>query len=363
MNNIKSGFKKNYATVFTVINSTGNSIINFTTKAIINFITKSIIPFILFVLIGTTAAVHAEKNTLDYRLKWLFNTSVAGDIYADAKGYFKAAGLTVNVKEGSPEKNAIKELELGYADFGVASADQVIRALDKGAKIYVIAQLFQVNPMQWIYRADRPEINTLQDLKGRSIGITFGGNDETIMHTILAKAGITKNDVKITGVRYDFTPFLKRKVEVWPVYRNSQGVILQDKLAREGEDVRFFNPASFGINFVANSVVTSEAMLKKHPETVNKFINALLAGWEAAMDSENEAVTLDVVKKLDKGKSDEIRQKQLSATRKLIKPSASLKIGIIDTVAWKQTEAIMLNEKQIKSAVDIEARLINFFKK
>lgn len=306
-----------------------------------------------------TAVGHAEQNTLDYRLKWLFNTSVAGDIYAHAKGYFKDKGLKVNVKEGSPEKNAIKELELGYADFGVASADQVIRALDKGAKIYVIAQLFQVNPMQWIYRADRPKINTLHDLKGRNIGITFGGNDETIMNTLFAKAGITENDVKITGVRFDFTPFLKKKVEIWPVYRNSQGVILKDKLAKEGEEVHFFNPASFGINFVANSVITSEKMFKKHPETVEKFITALLAGWEAAMDPENEAITLDVVKKLDKGKSDEIRQKQLTSTRELIKPHASLRIGTIDTAAWKQTEAIMLKEKQIKKPVNIEKRLIH----
>ncbi len=52
-------------------------------------------------------ASHADEIELNYRLKWLFNTSVAGDIYADAKGYFREAGLKVTVKEGSPEKNAI----------------------------------------------------------------------------------------------------------------------------------------------------------------------------------------------------------------------------------------------------------------
>jgi NitT/TauT family transport system substrate-binding protein len=302
--------------------------------------------------------ILAEDIELDYRLKWLFNVSVAGDIYADAKGYFSEEGLSVNVKEGSPEKNAIKELELGYADFGVASADQVIRALDKGADIVVIAQLFQINPMQWIYRSDAPEIKTLQDLKGRNIGITFGGNDEIIMNTLFAKAGITRDDVTITGVRFDFTPFFKRRVDVWPVYRNSQGVILKDRLAKEGEGVYFFNPAAHGVNFVANSVVTSKKMITAHPKTVDKFLSALLKGWEAAMDPDNEVIALEVVKKLDKGKSDDIRQKQLAATRKLIKPSRAVKIGTIDIAAWKQTEEIMLKEKQIKKPVGIETRLI-----
>jgi len=320
---------------------------------------KSIFSILFFLLVFVFAAQSfAKASQVNYRLKWLFNTSVAGDIYADAKGYFKDAGLKVTVKEGSPEKNAINELELRYADFGVASADQVIRALDKGAEIFVIAQLFQVNPMQWIYRRDKPEIKTLQDLRGRNIGITFGGNDETIMNTLFAKADITKKDVIITGVRFDFTPFFKRKVDVWPVYRNSQGVILKDRLAREGEDVYFFNPADFGVNFVANSVITSQAMLKKSPDIVEKFLNALLKGWEAAMDPANEAHTLEVVKKLDKGNKDVIRKKQLNATRSLIKPSASVKIGTINMEAWKQTEEMMLKEKQIKKPVNITTRLI-----
>ena len=320
---------------------------------------KSIFSILFFLLVfGFAAPSFAKATQVNYRLKWLFNTSVAGDIYADAKGYFEDAGLKVTVKEGSPEKNAINELELKYADFGVASADQVIRALDKGADIFVVAQLFQVNPMQWIYRRDKPEIKTLQDLKGRNIGITFGGNDETIMNTLFAKAGITKKDVIITGVRFDFTPFFKRKVDVWPVYRNSQGVILKDKLAREGEEVYFFNPADFGVNFVANSVITSQAMLEKSPDIVEKFLKALLKGWEAAMDPVNEAHTLEVVKKLDKGNNDVIRKKQLNATRSLIKPSVSVKIGTIDMEAWKQTEEMMLKEKQIKRPVNITSRLI-----
>jgi NitT/TauT family transport system substrate-binding protein len=304
-----------------------------------------------------SVASHADEIELNYRLKWLFNTSVAGDIYTDAKGYFKEAGLKVHVKEGSPEKNAINELELGHSDFGVASADQVIRALDKGAKIMVLAQLFQVNPMQWIYRTDQPQIKTLDDLRGRNIGITFGGNDETVMNTLFAKASITSKDVKITGVRFDFTPFFKREVDVWPVYFNSQGVILKDKLEKEGERVYFFNPADFGVNFVANSVITSEKVWKNRPEVVKKFMDALLKGWEAAMDPANETDVLMEVKKQDKESNDELRRLQLIATRELIKPSAAVKIGTMDVEAWKQTEAIMLNEKQIKKPVRVETIL------
>jgi NitT/TauT family transport system substrate-binding protein len=134
---------------------------------------------------------YKEKTALDninYRLKWLFNISSAGDIWADVHGHFQKQGLTVTVKPGGPERDAIKELELGQAHFGVASADQVIRAVSKGAPIVVLAQLFQTNPLQWIYRPDKIKIESPTDLKGKIIGVTFGGNDETIMKALLARS-------------------------------------------------------------------------------------------------------------------------------------------------------------------------------
>ncbi len=320
---------------------------------------KKISILIVFFVLIFSYPVFSGQTRLDYRLKWLFNASVAGDIYADAKGFFKRAGLEVRVKEGSPEKNAINELELRHADFGVASADQVIRALDRGAKVVVIAQLFQVNPMQWIYRADQPEIKSLEDLRGRSIGVTFGGNDETIMNTLLAMANLTEKDVHITGVRFDFTPFLKNRVKIWPVYRNSQGVILEQRLAKAGEKVYFFNPADFGVNFVANSIITSQYMIKHRPGVVKAFINALLMGWEAAMDPANESEAVSIIRKLDRSTAEKTIARQLAVTRTLVKPSASVRIGTINTEAWKQTEKIMLSEYQIRKPVHVENCLIS----
>ncbi len=303
--------------------------------------------FVFFVC-GSSWAADEEYV---YRLKWLFNSSVAGDIYADEHHYFDKAGIKVKVKEGGPGKNVINELELGKAHFGVASADQVIRALEKGAELVVLAQIFQVNPMQWIYRASHPEIKELSQLKGKRIGITFGGNDDSIMTTIFAKGGISKDDVRITGAKFDFTPFLTGKVDIWPVYRNSQGVILEDKLAREGEQVRFFDPSSFGVSFVANSVITSGEMVREHPELVEKFMRALFKGWQKAMDPANEEAALAVIAARDKGNNDAIRKLQLDSTRALVIKDG---FGMIDEAAWKQTEAIMLEQGQIKRAVDVE---------
>ena len=316
---------------------------------------KAAVMFALVLFSINPAARGAEE--LNYRLKWLFNASVVGDIYAVDHGFFQREDLKVNVKAGGPERNAIREMELGQAQFGVASADQVIRAIEKGSPLVVLAQLFQVNPLHWIYRSQKVKIERLEDLKGKIIGITYGGNDENIMLTLLARANISEKEYTPYSVRYDLTPFYQEKAEIWPCYLNSQGVIIKQKLEKAGESVAFLNPADFGVKFVANSVVTSQRMLAEQPETVKRFVTALMAAWEDAIRPANESKAMQTLLKYDKTTAADLQKIQLEATRPLIKPTADTRIGTIDVEAWKQTEAIMLKQKQIAGPVHVETVL------
>ncbi|MFO8084583.1 MAG: ABC transporter substrate-binding protein [Desulfobacterales bacterium] len=309
----------------------------------------------------------AEKNRvpidqINYRLKWLFNISSAGDLWADVHGHFQKHGLKVNVKPGGPEHDAIKELELGHAHFGVASGDQVIRALSKGSPIVVLAQLFQINPLQWIYRPNHLKIDSPADLMNKTIGITFGGNDETIMKALLAKYEIDESKLTFFSVRYDYTPFYQGNVDLWPIYRNAQAVIIEKKLQEAQESIAFFDPHMAGIKFVANSVVTTQKILANHPEMVKNFLTALITAWTEAMDPVNSENVIETVHRFDWDTSPEIIRKQLNITRNLTLPLGDFKkggksFGKLDIPAWKETEQIMLNQKLIPEPVKIEQYL------
>jgi NitT/TauT family transport system substrate-binding protein len=320
----------------------------------------------LWILIGaltwlTVLGACGEKEQpleeVTYRLKWLFNISVVGDLWADAHGNFARHGLKVNVKPGGPEKDAIKELEMGHAQFGVASADQVIRAVSKGSPIVVLAQLFQVNPLHWIYRPDRTPLRTPLDLKGKTIGITYGGNDETIMRALLAKYDIKEDQVKLYSVRYDYTPFYQGKVDLWPLYRNAQAPIIGEKLRKAGERFDLMSPSGLGIRFVANSVITTQKMLDERPETVKRFMKALLEAWREALLPEHKDKAIETVLKYNPETPADIVKKQLPATRILMLPGPDSEFGKIDVAAWQQTEKIMLDQKLITAPVHIEKRL------
>jgi NitT/TauT family transport system substrate-binding protein len=295
---------------------------------------------------------------VNYRLKWLYNVSTVGDLYADAQGHFARRGLKVNVKPGGPERDALKELELGHAQFGVASADQVLRAASKGAPIVVLAQLFQVNPLHWIYRPDRTAFSSGGDLKGKRIGVTFGGNDEAILRALLARYGIAETEVSLFSVRYDYTPFYEGRVDFWPLYLNAQAVIIGKKLEKAGEVYAFLSPDQLGVRFVANSVVTTREMLAKRPGTVKRFLSALLEGWRDALDPRNQEKAIQVLLEADRETPEAVVRRQLSVTRDLTLPPSGAEFGRIDAVAWAQTEEVMRAQNLIPAPVDVESLLV-----
>lgn len=307
------------------------------------------------ILLLTRSVQAGDKVT--YRLKWLRNVSVIGALYAETHHLFAKAGLDVEIKAGGPERDAIRELELGYADFGEASADQVLRARAKGAPVVVIAQLFQVNPLQWMYRPEEIQIESLAALKGKTIGVTFGGNDETIMNTLLAEAGLNTSDVDLFSVRYDYTPFYRRQVQLWPVYRNAQGPIIAAQLDTAGEKAAFFNPAQFGVQFVANCVVTKARTVTEKPDLVKRFLSALLAGWQQALDPKNQEEALNTLQKYDPDTPRNTLEEQLQITRELIQPDTAAAIGKIDEKGWEQTEQIMRAQKLLPKKLDLKAIL------
>ena len=317
-----------------------------------------ILPACILLVMAMFVVTSAQANEkVIYRLKWLRNVSVVGTLYAETHHLFDKAGLDVEVKAGGPERDAIRELEMGYADFGEASADQVLRARAKGSPVVVIAQLFQVNPLQWMYRPEETQIRNLADLKGKIIGVTFGGNDETIMHTLLAEAGLDNSDVKLFSVRYDYTPFYRRQVQLWPVYRNAQGPIVGAQLDKAGEKTAYFNPAEFGVKFVANCVVTESRTLTERPELVKRFLAALLSGWQQALDPKNQEEAIKTLQKYDPDTPRQILEEQLKITRELILPKTALTIGTIDEKGWEQTERIMRAQKQLPLELDLKTIL------
>jgi NitT/TauT family transport system substrate-binding protein len=90
---------------------------------------------------------------------------------------------------------------------------------------------------------------------------------------------------------------------------------------------------------------------------VKRFLAALLAGWQQALDPKNQEEAIKTLQKYDPDTPRSILEEQLKITRELIQPNPALAIGTIDEKGWEQTERIMRVQKQLPVEIDIKTIL------
>src|SRR3974390_2746394 len=205
----------------------------------------------------TSGAGRAEE-AITIRLKWLHQAQFAGYYVAKEKGYYKAAGLDVTIEAGVPDFPAVQMVAGGSEQFGVTGADQILIAREKGVPVVALAVLYRKNPFV-LFALSKSGIDTPSKFPGKNIGVKIGGNEELIYRAIIKSAGIDKSQVTETPVKFDITPLLSGQVDVWPGYLINEVLAAKEK----GFDVNVICPADFGVALYADTLFTTEKMIKE----------------------------------------------------------------------------------------------------
>jgi len=305
---------------------------------------RAIASVILLALSALCATARAD-DAVTVRLKWFNQAQFAGFYVAQDKGFYKAAGLDVNVQPGGPDFPAIQMVTGGNEQFGVTGADQILIARSKGVPVVALAVIYRRNPFV-LFSLAKSGIKTPADFVGKNVGIKIGGNEELIYRAVLDKAGIDKSKFTEIPVKFDITPLLSGTVDVWPGYVINEVLAAKEK----GFDVNIIAPVDYGIDLYADTLFTTEKMLKEKPDTVRKFVAATLKGWDAAIAMPEEAAKITVTRG-DKLTYDH-ELAMMKASVPLLKPD-SKPVGYMDEAGWSSAQKLLLAAKFQKDPVDV----------
>lgn len=149
---------------------------------------------------STAAAVAADAGMLKMRFTQSGNTSSSWPLYvAEQKKIFEKNGLQVEVIIIRGATNVVRAVLSETVPIGRINPDYVIGAIEKGAKVKIIAANMEKIPYD-IYA--RPEIRTGADLKGKTLGVsTLTGGTTLMVHEVLEKAyKLKESDYKLLVV-------------------------------------------------------------------------------------------------------------------------------------------------------------------
>jgi len=157
---------------------------------------------------GAFAAPQAQAaDRLVVLLDWYVNPDHAPLIIAQEKGFFADAGLDVELIAPSDPNDPPKLVAAGKADVAVTYQPQLVLQVDQGLPLKRFATLV-ATPLNCLITLEDSPIHTIADLKGKKIGYSIAGFEDTLLSVMLRKNGLTLDDVTLINVNFSLLPAL-----------------------------------------------------------------------------------------------------------------------------------------------------------
>ncbi|WP_071393947.1 ABC transporter substrate-binding protein [Bacillus tuaregi] len=212
------------------------------------------------------------------------------------KGWFEEEFSKLNAKiewsEFTSGPPLLESLAANHVDISFLGDGALIAGLDKDLPFEVIAQTSNGKSNVRIITPNDSEIKSIEDLKGKKVGVASG----TTGHVYLAKAlkyhGLTLDDVRIINLQPDDaqSAFETKQLDAWAVWEPYKTNNVEKGIAKElNVDGEILAPGA---------IIARTGFAKEHPEMVEAYLKAYKksADWRIEHPDEASEIYAEVTK-------------------------------------------------------------------
>ena len=249
-----------------------------------------------------------EKKDIKVMMDWIIQGTHAPFFVAQSKGYYKDAGLNVQIDAGKGATNVAVSVAGGVYDFGWVDMPSMIKfnAQNPSSPLVAVYISFDDSPLAFITLKSK-NIRKPADLKGARIA----GGPGTAVHdtaSILFKAAKAEN-VKVNWLPVQLGPMVLRgEADGTGGFINSNIPALMD-VGIKFEDIYAVKYADFGANMYGLTLATTKAFIEKNPQTVRAMVKALNRGTIDTI--KDPAAALKIMKGVDAMMKEDIEKVRL----------------------------------------------------
>ncbi len=221
---------------------------------------------------------EAKLTHILLQADWYAEPEHGGFYMALLKGYYRDAGLDVEIRPLSPLVSAYALVGTGQAQMGLGTSDNLLIARAQGVPLKAVFPYFQHDPQGVMYHKESG-ITKLQDLDGRTVMIS------PILHYVdfLERSlHIHMNMIPVDG---SVAHFVQDKQFVQQAFLTSEPFA-----AMQGGAQPLVLPFWDTGYDPYRLVFTSDEFIQQHPEAVKAFIAATLRGWEEFLTQDKSEV-------------------------------------------------------------------------
>jgi NitT/TauT family transport system substrate-binding protein len=289
------------------------------------------------------ATAHAaDKVTI--QLKWVAQAQFAGYFVAKDKGFYKDAGLDVTINPGGPDVAPPQVIAGGGADVVVDWMPSALASREKGVALVNISQTFKHSGLELVCRKDTG-IKKPEDLKGKTVGIWYGGNEYPFLNWMSKldyKTDGSPGGVKILKQGFNVDPILQKQADcVSAMTYNEYWQVIDGGF--KPSDLVVFNYEKEGVATMEDGLWVMEAKLKDPAFVAKlaKFVKASMKGWDYAKAHEDEAVKIILATDTTGAKTEKDQKRMMGEIGKLLDPDSAE----LDPKDYDRTVGILMSGK------------------
>ncbi|MBN1849699.1 MAG: ABC transporter substrate-binding protein [Deltaproteobacteria bacterium] len=191
---------------------------------------------------------------------------------AGEKGYFQEEGIEAVFRTYPSGHLGLEAMFSEKANLATAGDTPIARAALEGHPVTVAATLCEINRAVLLVARKDKGISSLEDLKGKRIGVVAGTTADFFLHIFLTTSYIRLTDVRIIDLETEKVVDALGKGEVdavctWSPYTT----IARERLGRNA--VIFDDPTIYKMTW---NLATTKGFAERNPESIRRLLRVML---------------------------------------------------------------------------------------
>jgi NitT/TauT family transport system substrate-binding protein len=248
---------------------------------------------LVLIIISFMFSITSYADTkIPFTLDWKFEGPSAPFFNAIDKGYFKEAGLDVEISPGKGSLDAIPKVATGSFPLGFADINSLIKFLDQnpGAPVTAIMMIYDKPPFAVIGRKSLG-IKSPADLPGSVLGAPPPDGAWAQFPSFAKANGLDMNEIKVEPVGFPTREPMLAEGKVASVTGYSFSSFLN--LVRLGvpeDDISTILMADHGLKLYGNAIIVNTDFASSNAKVVVSFLGAVGKGWKDAVSNPSSAI-------------------------------------------------------------------------
>jgi len=245
------------------------------------------------------APAHAQDR-VRVQMMWTHQAQFAGFYAAVVNGFYERERIAVDLVEGGPGIDTLKQLTDGRVDVAMGWLPAAIEARQSGHDVVNIAQIFQRSGTAIICRRDLG-VRNAQDVAGKTFGVWNVGDERNIAFWLKA-VGVAPDSIKLMPQRPDGQDLIEgRAACITAMQYNEYWTLLRSGL--KPADLFIVRLGEEGFGFLEDGLYVMGGALTdaKKRDVLVRFLRATLRGWRHVLGNTDEAlaITMSFAPRLD----------------------------------------------------------------